>query len=134
MTIQEAYEAQKAWFSREGAVYGYEFYGGRCVYRGNNDPNSDCRCAVGCLMPNEAYDPKFDKSGGVVIESVLEYHNHENPALKKWAEGINAELLGYLRGAQAIHDSCAENDEPISDFLDKLDRFYADTIAGVFTE
>ena len=32
---------------------------GRCVYRGENG----LKCAIGCLIPDELYDPDFDNSG-----------------------------------------------------------------------
>ena len=31
-----------------------------CVYRGNSDPASEKRCAAGCLIPDDLYDPMME--------------------------------------------------------------------------
>lgn len=122
MTTQEAHDAQVAWFSRDGAVYGYErtpsTNEGHCVYRGNRDPDSDCRCNIGCLLPNEAYSPNFDHGGGISFGGILE--EKKNKPLQDWLAGIDHATIQYLAASQDCHDMSAEAGEPISTFLERL--------------
>ena len=45
-----------AHFSKPEADYGLNGDYGQCVYRGPNNK----RCAIGCLIPDEIYDPVWD--------------------------------------------------------------------------
>lgn len=72
---QEAYERQRAHFSKPGAVLakreadGYE--GWSCEYRLYGDAKQP-GCAIGCLIPDELYDPKFDSlEDGTSFDSLM---------------------------------------------------------------
>jgi predicted house-cleaning noncanonical NTP pyrophosphatase (MazG superfamily) len=57
----------------------------RCLYRGPNGT----KCAAGCLIPDEDYDPKME---GLLWEELVEKYDFDNP---------HNELIDRL---QAIHD------------------------------
>ena len=74
---------------------------GLCRYRDNEGRS----CAVGCLIPEERYDPSFDNeaSGGTAITAAL-----GNPKfVQALADGgvDAAEHFDLLRSLQVVHDS-----------------------------
>lgn len=98
---QAAIDAVYAWFSRPYAERG-STTGGSCVYRGDEDPKSHVRCAIGCLMPDELYDSEFEAIGS--IPAVM--------AENRWYEtGCAAHFAnvetGLLCDMQDKHDSAA---------------------------
>lgn len=111
MTPQEAYEQIRAWFSKPDAQLAWDTESGGCVYRGNSDPHSPLRCAVGCLIPDDKYKPSFehcglrqpgdDLDGGMVV--------------------ANADLRRFLSAAQDVHDHYASLDATTEEFLVELD-------------
>jgi len=66
VTIDEMYNQMKDHFSKPGAVLGKEMVnigGGSCYYRLDRNPASPVRCAVGCLIPDDKYDPDWEGLG-----------------------------------------------------------------------
>lgn len=115
MTKQEAYEKIRKHFSKPDAVYGYSADAGRCFYRVDQKPYSKYRCAVGCLIPDKKYDPRFDDDDWIVgdIAETL-----------GWVENYiydEERLVGFLDTVQSIHDNAAGT-SPIAAFIQKLDR------------
>lgn len=108
MTAQEAYEGIHAWFSQPGKELSKLTNTiTHCYYR---HPNGRDRCAVGCILPDNLYDP--------LMEDV------PFPRLLRVSPEI-CQLLGddgtedFLRNAQNLHDRA----KSVKDFLDKLDVY-----------
>lgn len=70
-----------------------------CAYRGANGTS----CAVGCLIPDELYEPWMDQPGTVTADTCLYEVVSERPAigdhLNYW---VNGDLLNQLQG---VHDN-----------------------------
>lgn len=70
---------------------------GSCVYY---DETTNRKCAIGCLIPTEQYDPMFDTAifchvgVNVTVQKAL-----ENVGIK-----INEDMLEFLDQLQLIHD------------------------------
>ena len=62
-----------------------------CAYRGDNG----LKCAIGCLIPDEKYDPKMDGNGS--INAVYRIF----PSLH---ELFDKNQLSFLRDLQGVHD------------------------------
>lgn len=91
-----------------------------CVYRGDHDASSPIRCAFGCLIPDELYDPEFDR-GSFAADVCVSY-----PEIADlFADDVSYEWLNNL---QRIHDTCARNNDPMEVFLAELDEFYVNTV------
>ncbi len=84
--------------------------GGRtCAYRGENGT----KCAVGCLIPDEAYDPSIENRGivfwGVLRALGVDVHPQES---REGTQVYHARCLealptlNLLMKLQATHDSC----------------------------
>jgi hypothetical protein len=76
---------------------------GTCAYHGDNG----CKCSVGCLIKDEAYDSAIE---GLGVE-----HKLVRVALS--ASGIDLEeypytMLGFLEALRRIHDNYASDDWP----------------------
>lgn len=114
MTTQEAYETMRAYFSRPGATYAYDDGAAMCQYR----TRSGDKCAVGCLIPDELYERRFeDYVAAVGLMSLIEAE--ENHALFAIFADID---LDFLVAAQDAHDKNATRDNAnISLFLAELD-------------
>jgi hypothetical protein len=67
-------------------------YENQCRYRGPDGT----KCFIGVIIPDEKYDPSFEKSS---LRHILEVLN------------FDVELSPFLRSLQCIHDSCARYDE-----------------------
>lgn len=105
-TVQEAYEAIKSYFSREGAILARndaEESEYACVYRGVID-GQQVKCAVGCLIPDELYWPEMEGSMAESVIARLGWHGDD--------------LVKFLSYAQGLHDFDAED---VGDFLDRLE-------------
>lgn len=112
MTLQETYAGIREYFSRPGA----ELAGGSgqsCYYR---HPNGS-KCAVGCLIPDEQYDPEWDHgtyAGPHVFDEVVR---------TVWPEqAYDADFREFLRQAQVEHDTSSS----VTSFLIGLDRLARD--------
>lgn len=79
---------------------------GHCKYRSS----TGLMCAVGCLIPDEVYDPVYDHSetGGTGIKMILMRHAE----LAGLFDGVDPDLLQSL---QQVHDSYL-----IGDWKDQL--------------
>lgn len=100
-TLQTAFDRVCEWLLRDGAtqsaIKGNEGLGSVtcCKYRGLN---GNC-CAVGILIPNDLYDPKFEGLGicgldlkGLPVESLFE-------------DELEPEtIVAFLKELQRIHD------------------------------
>jgi len=116
MTVDEIYNQIKDHFSKPGAVLAKSApdHGGVCYYRMDKDPESAARCAVGCLIPDDMYDPNWE--GNSVYDLFTEFNNF-GPILniKKDDKSFN-----FLKEAQYDHDGSHSVDY----FLDKLKDSY----------
>lgn len=113
MTTQEAYEGIREFFTRPGAVLAQSEGPVSCFYRGDSNPSSPVRCAVGCLIPDELYDPSFENTTASALLGV------------GWERGVRP-LIEYfedvdkhfLDEAQSAHDVAGT----VEGFLLELDR------------
>jgi hypothetical protein len=112
VTTQDAYDRMRAWFTQPDVVMAYgpspSFPDDRgadtnCLYRA---PNGG-RCAIGCLIPNELYNPEME---GSAITALYGF-NDTIDALFKDAD------IDFLMRAQDAHDESHD----IPTFLAKLD-------------
>lgn len=113
MTTQDAYDRIREYFHREGAQLAIEGSPASqaCMYRVGRDPHGP-GCAVGCLIPDELYDPVFDD----VVEGVA----CNGPVLKVLRRlGYKSKkVLSFLEDAQAAHDAALK----LKDFHQELDE------------
>jgi hypothetical protein len=139
MNTQQAYEQIREFFSRPGAVLAWSESAEQCVYREPDaydnpdyDPdddqnyewpvtfvyraNSPVRCALGCLIPDELYDPVLEGRG---VANILA----DNKPLTDYFAGVDQ---GFLVEAQAEHDAIASSSGLIADFLEALDQIAHD--------
>lgn len=117
LTKQEAYEKIRAWFSRPNAVYGMDPQEANCVYRAEQDPHSEIRCAVGCLIPDDIYDPAWE---GQTIFLLSGNGRLSTPAREL---GLREDVVQWLETVQVLHDRCANEDFQMRHFLSELDIF-----------
>lgn len=116
MTLQEAYEAIRKYFTRPGAVLASD--GDRCVYLSEH---TGAKCAVGCLIPSGLYDPGIE---GMNAEEALERLKRRKPAkfAKVFGGGTEDDsdlLYLFLERAQDAHDC---NSSTVEEFVLHLDR------------
>lgn len=64
-----------------------------CSYRGHMNGGVQLKCAIGCLIPDELYDPKIEGHGFRGLEQF--------PALKELFAGVDVNLGDDL---QRLHD------------------------------
>lgn len=73
--------------------------GGGCAYRGEGGT----KCAIGCLVTDEEYDPTWDKGAGICASKLVELS-------KSFRERVIVdnekpkEILSLLDRLQSIHD------------------------------
>jgi len=108
VTTQEAYERMRVFFSRPNARIALT-EGGTCVYRGEDDPASPLRCAVGCLIPDDQYHYSFE--GEAIYDEIVA----KVPAI----QDVD---IDFLLQAQESHDASAS---PIQ-FIGNLDAIADD--------
>lgn len=72
----------------------------RCLYRGDGDPKSEVRCAVGCLIPDELYELNRDWEGSAVS-------NELRDALVEAGVIDETVTTRWLQTLQTIHDTLA---------------------------
>jgi len=120
VTTQEAYEKMRAWFSRPEAVLAREEWTDeegfthieRCFYREGHAAESEVRCAIGCLIPDELYDHGFE---GTAAHALV--HSSMFPELAEFFGTVSAD---FLSAAQAEHDD--DRNETPDDFVRALDK------------
>jgi hypothetical protein len=66
-----------------------------CMYR---SPEG-LKCALGCLIPDDLYEPAMDSGMGMQASLLLDRY----PALKKVLSDVDVQMLGDM---QFLHDSC----------------------------
>ena len=135
MTVEEARREIKEFFSRPDAelakVRDAEEGGMKCVYRGNDDPSSPLRCAFGCLLPDELYDPSLEGSSlhaclpqrmgmSASWQRVREHFFPEGLPGDYIAARKASALYAFLFDAQQAHD--ADSTETVEQFLVMLDE------------
>lgn len=75
------------------------------------------KCAVGCLIKPEAYDPCVE---GLAVAGVTDYHNDGKAAALRsslLASGIDTDAEGVrwlLSKLQYVHDTCEPSEWPLS--------------------
>jgi hypothetical protein len=108
MTTQEAYESIRAYFNEPGATLAVEAVTPypRCSYR----TTDGAKCAVGCLIPDDLYDPRIE---GKSIEGVLKL----SPSLRGHFRDVDPK---FLLGAQRLHDAHAKDVGLFVELLDLL--------------
>lgn len=124
-------------FTKPGAQFGYaseygetfeeaELGNGVCVYRGDADPHSEIRCAMGVLVPDELYSPAMESElAGSLLDGRMAYddiaeEDVQLPSLRHlFAENVTGD---FLRACQKAHDDTAnEEGGTIETFLERLD-------------
>lgn len=105
-TPREAYDKIVEYFSRPDAVIAHDK--GACVYRVGREP-SGAACAVGCLIPDNDYDPAMDADPSLGLFNLVQ----------RGMIGVRDQAtLKFICEAQAAHDYTAFN---VSSFLRELD-------------
>ena len=123
MTAQEAYDQIRAYFSREDAKLAKTNTPGRtCWYRIGKEASGP-GCAVGCLIPDELYDPHLDNlNDGSGLADVLQNAEEGDEVCEKVVEflGIREsdDLFDFLQSAQFAHDGALT----VEAFFESLDR------------
>lgn len=97
MTQQEILNKVVAHMRAQSAVA--VTHDGQCCYR---VPDSELRCAIGALIPDDIYSPAFERR---TIAVLLE---HDYPALKSHFDGMDIDFLCALQNA---HDESKTTDE-----------------------
>ena len=128
MTAQEAYDRIRAYFSQPGAQLAKtpNTNGRTCWYR-INAVSYSTGCAVGCLIPDELYDPHLDDlDDGTSIGDVVMAANEGDEVCEKIVNylGIHEDddLFNFLQDAQLAHD-CSST---IETFFKSLDKYAQD--------
>lgn len=114
MTKQEIVNEIFKWFTQPGAVLGSEPVsedGMTCVYRGEGDPTSKVRCGIGCLIPDDVYDPTYEGSAvsHLVFEPTVIRHD-------ELIAVIGDQNVGFLCEIQNAHDDSTD----VGEFLTQL--------------
>ncbi len=92
MTNQEVYDRVKAHQAAQPTI---AWFGNRCVYRGKDGK----RCAVGCLIPEERYERRFED----VSLSNMRCTDIRDAILS--AAGLTLDQLPLAIALQKAHDS-----------------------------
>jgi hypothetical protein len=137
LSRQKAYERVRAHFTQPGVEYGLDGKGAdkNCAYRGNKDPKSPRRCAIGVLISNTAY-PRVNE------------YDFADDALRKAGFDVEFDGLGrFAHDLQRVHDDCAMSRAgrtrlgtaryralPMKSFIKRLDEFAAEHGLKVVTD
>jgi hypothetical protein len=97
-----------------------------CVYRGNNDPESPVRCAMGVCIPDHLYDALMEsKCASAVIAPINGVVRTRSAVGALFAPDVD--MPRFLDACQAAHDDFAESalregeaGDTVKDFLYKL--------------
>lgn len=99
MEAQEIFDRVWKWFVTDRNPRGVSGNGYTCIYRGDRDPQSPIRCAIGCLLEDAEYDSCFEENrvGTLFRKGLLpeRFNTHEE----------------LLRNLQVEHDGCAHSME-----------------------
>lgn len=109
MNRQKTYDTVKAHLLKQGERSVGP--GDMCMYRGPNG----LKCAIGCLIPDELYDPKMEYVGS--IDRVLERFF----MLEGFLEVENAEDERFLTALQQAHDARPSTARRPVNFEQRLD-------------
>lgn len=106
MTKQEVFDTVATHLLTQKAV-AMDVHGSTCMYRGTEGR----KCAVGCLIPDEVYEERFEK---LEIGGTFPRESWHTPELFKQRTADQADLnhlvsmihedLGFLRELQKVHD------------------------------
>jgi hypothetical protein len=111
-------------FTRPGAVLAWneDEEESTCVYRMDEDASSSVRCAMGVLIPDEAYSPKME---GHNADGVAEAYGLSG----LFAPGVVVDGDGssWINALQRVHDAHAKVGATMEDFLAALDSFERET-------
>lgn len=108
MTIEKAYEQISEYFSRDRAVIATGD-SGTCKYRVFDvDQNAIAKCAVGCLIPDDKYNPEMDRSFST------------QDVLREMGWQKDEQLNVFLCRCQELHDGSSS----VDNFIDALDSYY----------
>jgi hypothetical protein len=74
----------------------------QCVYRGPGG----LKCAIGVLIPDEAYDPKMEgvSAAGIIDQTGVDPDKREIMARIRQATGLGEENKALLESLQRLHD------------------------------
>jgi hypothetical protein len=118
MNTQDLYNTQMAYFcDRLGKPYAIKLEGEKsssCLYRIEIDGEM-CKCAIGCAIPDDNYDPDMENQWVVDIVTW-------DDGLKKLFEDVS---IDYAYESQELHDQTARVDARAGrgishDFIDGL--------------
>lgn len=123
MTRQEIFTGTYEHFSKPDAVFGWN--GDACVYRGRNGE----KCAIGCHIPYDLYDPDIEGFSVSVAAINGGYRTGNDVRAKKLIFIIDtlfgADDINFLQDLQDLHDDYADGERSVKDFLEAL-RFFAE--------
>jgi hypothetical protein len=119
MTRQEI--LNKVWyhFVTMKRSFGYDKIKKVCVYK----TRGGAKCGIGCLIPNELYDPKMDCQASNAYSLGV----HSNKFVQKALKKIGIRFKGneqFLTDIQKAHDDSAEYDQSIAENLMELAKDY----------
>lgn len=84
--------------------------GGVCMYRDSNG----LKCAAGCLIPDDRYDPSFE--GCTIAKFEFDARRQKGALIEIFPVGRLMVKLGHdlrlVRALQDVHDSFSEKDWP----------------------
>lgn len=126
-TDADVLDAVIAHFDQPRIGYGYNRKTYSCLYRADGTAASKNRCAVGCLIPDELYNPKWDEYGAysgspwgtLSVQDLLK----QRKIGRLFSKRVNRLLLAEL---QENHDSYASEGIPIKEFRKALRAFRAE--------
>jgi len=122
LKTQAAYEAIRQYFSRPGAELAQaderdpESGAKICYYRkpGNGS------CAVGCLIPDELYDPEMEGTSvyPLLIDTSSRLPSGKRKFNRELAKLFDGVAVNFLCSAQNAHDGAVD----VPNFIDRLDE------------
>ena len=73
-----------------------------CMYRGLDG----LMCAVGCLIPDNAYDKRFDGASDSSVDMLAESHTFRAALAAGGVDLLDEDVLALLADLQTVHDEC----------------------------
>lgn len=98
MTRQEVFNKVWDWFIVQKNPQSVDYEEEDCKYRIFKEDKT-LKCAIGCLIPDDLYEPKMDEGAGYNCKSLLLIY----PTLKKTLD-IKDEDFEFLSDLQTAHD------------------------------
>lgn len=125
---QHAYEQMREYFSHPNAKLA-KTKSGTCLYRTDDGR----KCALGCLIPDDLYDPAFEGEGSWTLLGEHDTLHSQNTIDPETGEDIGIPLdklheyfskvdADFIKLAQSLHDDSAHNAEHFVELLDNLAR------------